>query len=175
MVSVDADSLVQVLALALQAEGLDICYEAALSLAAARELARSGRIRADATVLLNLTGAERPPSDCSPHYIVELEGQEWTVKAQSGTQHADRLGAVAGVLRESLRFGGDIKLGADTILLEGGLALDSVAVLELLLAVESRFGIQIEEHEVTDENLRTVGSLARLIDCKLGASSATDA
>lgn len=46
--------------------------------------------------------------------------------------------------------------------------LDSIAVVELIVAVEQRFGISIDEDEVTAEVFETVGSLAGLVDAKRG-------
>ncbi len=45
--------------------------------------------------------------------------------------------------------------------------LDSLAVVELVAALEARFGIQISDDEITGEVFETVGSLAELIDKKL--------
>lgn len=44
--------------------------------------------------------------------------------------------------------------------------LDSMAVVELVVALEERFGITIDEDQVTGEVFETVGSLAALIDTK---------
>jgi acyl carrier protein len=44
--------------------------------------------------------------------------------------------------------------------------LDSMAVVELVVALEERFGITIDEDQVTGEVFETVGSLATLIDTK---------
>jgi acyl carrier protein len=41
--------------------------------------------------------------------------------------------------------------------------LDSLAVVELLGAVEAHYGIVIEDHEISAEVFATVGSLARFI------------
>jgi acyl carrier protein len=46
--------------------------------------------------------------------------------------------------------------------------LDSMAVVELVVAIEQRFGISIDEDEVTGEVFETVGSLAALVDSKRG-------
>jgi acyl carrier protein len=45
--------------------------------------------------------------------------------------------------------------------------LDSMAVLELVLALEERFGISIEGDDVTAEAFETLGSLTALVDGKL--------
>ena len=58
---------------------------------------------------------------------------------------------------------------AETQLLNGGLSLDSVVVLELLLALEKEFGIELNAQELFEaQALKTVGSLAGFIDKKLG-------
>jgi acyl carrier protein len=46
--------------------------------------------------------------------------------------------------------------------------LDSMAVVELVVAIEQRFGIRIDEDEITAEAFETVGSLAELVDAKRG-------
>ena len=42
--------------------------------------------------------------------------------------------------------------------------LDSMAVLELLLALEDRFGITIDGEDVTAESFETLGSLTELVE-----------
>lgn len=57
-------------------------------------------------------------------------------------------------------------LGPTTPLLGHLPELDSMAVLELVLALEERFGITIEGEEVTEEVFETLGSLAVFVDGK---------
>jgi acyl carrier protein len=45
--------------------------------------------------------------------------------------------------------------------------LDSMAVLELVVELERRFGITIDDEDVTTELFETVGSLAALVNAKL--------
>ena len=45
--------------------------------------------------------------------------------------------------------------------------LDSMAVLELVAALEQRFGVTIDDDEVTAEVFETLGSLAAMVDEKL--------
>jgi acyl carrier protein len=45
--------------------------------------------------------------------------------------------------------------------------LDSIAVVELLLALQDRFGIEIEDDEVVGELFETLGQLTAFIDAKL--------
>jgi acyl carrier protein len=62
-------------------------------------------------------------------------------------------------------------LGAETELVGGGLSLDSVAVVELLVALEREFAIEIAPDDLLKEQaLRTIGSLAAFLDaCLAGA------
>lgn len=46
--------------------------------------------------------------------------------------------------------------------------LDSLAVLELVSALEDRFGIVVEDEEFGGEIFETVGSLAEFVDGKRG-------
>jgi threonine synthase len=163
MLSVGAEALRESRELAMQTEGLHICYASSATIAAARVLSSTGVVRRNATVLLNLSGADRPHSGRRADHIVERIGDEWVMTSQSEASSSDVATAVGVVLRESLQLADDFAIDPATVLLEQGLALDSVAVLELLLALETRFGVGIEESEVTEENLRTVGTLTRLI------------
>lgn len=45
---------------------------------------------------------------------------------------------------------------------------DSMAVLDVMLALEEHFGITIEDEEVTGDMFETLGSLAAFIETKLG-------
>jgi acyl carrier protein len=59
-------------------------------------------------------------------------------------------------------------LDADTPLLGALPELDSMAVLELVLELEQRFGITIEGEDVTADVFETLGSLAAFVDSKKG-------
>ncbi|MBO3743306.1 acyl carrier protein [Actinoplanes flavus] len=58
-------------------------------------------------------------------------------------------------------------IGPDTQLLGNLPELDSMAVLELIAALEERFGVSVDDDEVTAEVFDTLGSLTALIDEKL--------
>ena len=60
----------------------------------------------------------------------------------------------------------------ETPLLSSGLDLDSVAVLELILAVESEFGIEFKDEELSVALFDSVGALARAIEAKLAVHPA---
>ena len=51
-----------------------------------------------------------------------------------------------------------------TPLLDSLPELDSMAVLELILALEERFDITIEDDDITAEMFETLGSLATFVD-----------
>ncbi|MEV6302503.1 acyl carrier protein [Actinoplanes sp. NPDC051861] len=58
-------------------------------------------------------------------------------------------------------------IDAGTQLLGNLPELDSMAVLELVAALEERFGVTIDDDEVTADVFDTLKSLAALIDSKL--------
>ena len=45
--------------------------------------------------------------------------------------------------------------------------LDSIAVMELVLALEERFGITVEGEDVTADVFETLASLTAFVDAKL--------
>jgi acyl carrier protein len=58
-------------------------------------------------------------------------------------------------------------IDADTQLLGNLPELDSMAVLELVAAFEQRFGVTIDDDEVTAEAFDTLGSLSAMVAGKL--------
>jgi acyl carrier protein len=58
-------------------------------------------------------------------------------------------------------------LGADTPLAEGGLWLDSVELLELIVACETEWAITFEPaRDLAGDNLETLGTLAALVHAR---------
>jgi acyl carrier protein len=57
---------------------------------------------------------------------------------------------------------------ATTPLLGSMPELDSMAVIELVVALQRRFDIEIDDDDVTAEAFETLGSLAALVDGKRG-------
>jgi acyl carrier protein len=58
--------------------------------------------------------------------------------------------------------------GPETPLAEGGFWLDSVGLLEMVVACEEEFGVEFDsEQDLTAEALGTVGDLATVIERKL--------
>ncbi len=52
---------------------------------------------------------------------------------------------------------------ADTSLMQGGLGLDSVDILEVIVAVENRFGVKIKNAEAGKKYFGTIGGIAEWI------------
>jgi acyl carrier protein len=62
-------------------------------------------------------------------------------------------------------------VGPETPLREGGFWLDSVALLELIVAAETEFGVEFDPRRDFDEEpLRTVGSFAACISARLAGT-----
>lgn len=56
-------------------------------------------------------------------------------------------------------------LGPDTALIHGGFWLDSVSLLELIIACEAEFGVALDSQaDLTADALTTTGKLAALIE-----------
>ena len=80
-------------------------------------------------------------------------------------------------LKEMIAKELDMYLGTDEIdekasLFEGGIALDSMAIMDLILLVEERFGFVFDEAELDIEHFQTVSALADLIAAKLNGDGA---
>ncbi len=78
---------------------------------------------------------------------------------------ADR---VIEIIRKAAGLAGDEPIGARTALVGSGVGLDSVAVLEVLVALEKEFGVELGQPELDETRaLRTVGSLTELVESKI--------
>lgn len=73
--------------------------------------------------------------------------------------------AVKDVLVETLELQDRAsEIGPDTQLMGALPELDSMAVLELILALEQRFAITVPEEDVSAEAFATLGSLTELVE-----------
>lgn len=54
----------------------------------------------------------------------------------------------------------------ETSLREGGLELDSVDILEVIVAVEHKFGVKVDGAEMGKRYFRTIGTIADLVSQK---------
>jgi acyl carrier protein len=64
-------------------------------------------------------------------------------------------------IQEELVFGSTKSLTNDTPLCDG--ILDSIGLIELVAFLEERFGIHIDDADLTSDNFRTVESIDRFI------------
>lgn len=74
---------------------------------------------------------------------------------------------IAQILKSMVPELGGVTLTPDMPLVEGGLNLDSVNLLELIVGLEETFGITVEDNELSLELISTVGSLANHVRAKL--------
>ena len=81
--------------------------------------------------------------------------------------------AVKAVLGEVLGLGARTATFAPATPLLGNVPeLDSMAVLQLIVALEKRFDITIHDDEISAEAFATVGTLAQFVQHKLSAPAA---
>jgi acyl carrier protein len=74
------------------------------------------------------------------------------------------------ILRDVLRLGTRAdRMDASTPLLGGLPEFDSMAVVSVVTALEEHFGFAFDDDEIRGEAFETVGSLAALVEAKLGA------
>jgi acyl carrier protein len=76
----------------------------------------------------------------------------------------DRVLELAAGLAASRR---PVSPGPETSLVEGGFWLDSLALLELLVACEETFGVCLDPADLTPDRLQTAGGLAALVASRL--------
>ncbi len=75
-------------------------------------------------------------------------------------------------LNQFLLFSGDsFEYDNEDSFLENGI-VDSVAVMELALFVEEKYGITVDDHEITPDNFDSVDKLAHYIRSRLNGSAA---
>jgi acyl carrier protein len=61
----------------------------------------------------------------------------------------------------------DVELTSDTPLFNGGLSLNSTQMIELTLAFETFYDIELEPELLTVDNFATLGSLAEMLEDQL--------
>jgi acyl carrier protein len=85
------------------------------------------------------------------------------LRVDGAVRRAWLLGTLAGLAPD---FDGAI--GDETPLADGGLGLDSLAIIDLVGAIEEQMGVTIDEDEITREHFETAGRLLRLLEAHLG-------
>lgn len=68
------------------------------------------------------------------------------------------------------------EIADDEALFEGGLGLNSIAILEVVAAVEAEFGIEVPDEDLTPTLIESVGTLANYVEslCSSSISSVSD-
>lgn len=62
------------------------------------------------------------------------------------------------------------QLSAETSLMTGGLELDSVDILEIVVVIEQQYGIKVSSAEMGAKYFRNIGTIADLIQTQSTAS-----
>lgn len=77
---------------------------------------------------------------------------------------------VIGLLRDTLQLGERARTFSDTTRLLGALPeLDSLAVINVITALEERFGVTVNDDEISADTFETVGSLHSFVVRKIDA------
>ena len=77
------------------------------------------------------------------------------------------------LLIERLKFD-DMKpeeIGDDEPLFAGGLGLDSIDALEIVVMLESEFGIKVKNESSARDSFRSIATLAELVELKQGEAA----
>lgn len=78
------------------------------------------------------------------------------------------LDEVKSILRDTLQLGDRARaFDRDTRLLGSLAELDSMAVVTVITAIEERFGITVEDDDISAETFETVGSLCRYVEARV--------
>ncbi len=59
----------------------------------------------------------------------------------------------------------------DAVFFEGGLGIDSIAIVELISLVEEEFGLQFSDDDLVPESFANLGALANLVEKRLALSA----
>jgi acyl carrier protein len=85
-----------------------------------------------------------------------------TTDSSTREQLLDR---VINVILESVNLRHVVRadLTAETSLRTGGLELDSVDMLEVIIAIEHQFGVKVEDAAAGEKHFRTLGAVVELV------------
>ena len=76
-------------------------------------------------------------------------------------------GRIKGILSAQLEIAPDLLTGPDAILIGRGVGLDSVEALALATSIETEFGIQFGDEDLTIERFANLASLVELVARRL--------
>ncbi len=87
--------------------------------------------------------------------------------------HSEIVSQLKAILVEDLDLDVEVdQLAGDVSLLEDGLALDSVVLVELITHIEKRFGFQFDDQNLRSENFSSLATLAELVATEQTAAKA---
>ncbi|MCX7625376.1 MAG: pyridoxal-phosphate dependent enzyme, partial [Candidatus Sumerlaeaceae bacterium] len=161
MVTARQDEMREARKMLFELEGIDACYTSAMTIVAAKKLRQQGWLEPDAVVMLNITGSDRKDAPYpTPDFVVEKDSEGWKIEPFTEGVARGCLDRVYDVVRQTLKLPAEMDLDTEVKLLDRDLALDSVAQLELALAVEKEFGCEIPPEDINRQNFLTIGHLA---------------
>jgi acyl carrier protein len=76
-------------------------------------------------------------------------------------------------LTNNFIFDPTVQLDLEDSFMENGV-VDSTGILEVIMWVESNFGVKVEDSEVLPENFDSIGSLMRYVESKQAGSEAKE-
>lgn len=72
---------------------------------------------------------------------------------------------ISRIARENLDLSDEVSdIGPATLLMKGGLDLDSFALVELISQIETRFSFEFRESDFKEEHFETIGALGELVN-----------
>ncbi len=83
----------------------------------------------------------------------------------------DTVQEITNILRRDILRGSSRTIHADHPLGEGGIGLDSLALVELITALENHFDIDIPEGDWVNRGQLTLAALARIVESQIGADT----
>lgn len=70
-------------------------------------------------------------------------------------------------VKSDLLQGANTSIGADDAVIEDGI-LTSLQTVELVMFIEEKYDVEIDPELVNEENFRTLGTVAGIVESKLG-------
>jgi acyl carrier protein len=89
-----------------------------------------------------------------------------TLISRDETADAAHIPVIRSYIAENILLGQDQELKETASLYDSGV-LDSTAIMELVAFLESHFGIEIQDEDLTESNLGSIASTARFVERKL--------
>lgn len=144
-----------------ETEGIDACFTSTMTVAAARDLRAAGRMAADATVMLNVTGADRTGEPgVIPDHTVEKTSDGWHITRFDPADSEGCLDRVLRVLGESIPRAARGSLDTETRLVEADLALTAGELAHFAAALAREFARPEVASDLDPRHFTTIGAIA---------------